>query len=69
MLFRSHTSSADVLEAGSDALIEALAGLIFGNDEFMERGFAALAHREIVAAVTMAYRAPRAPLAPRGSAA
>src|SRR6266853_5300222 len=55
-----YASSADVLEAGSDALIEAFAGLIFGNDEFMERGFAALAHGEIVAAVTMAYRAPRA---------
>jgi hypothetical protein len=56
-----YASSADVLEAGSDELIEALAGLIFGNDEFMERGFAALAHGEIVAAVTMTYRAPSAP--------
>ena len=55
-----YASSADVLEAGSDALIETSAGLIFGNDEFMERGFAALAHGEIVAAVTMTYRAPRA---------
>ena len=61
-----HASSADVLEAGSDALIEAFAGLIFGNDEFMERGFAALAHREIVAAVTMTYRAPRASRVERG---
>ena len=51
-----HASSADALETGSDALIEAFAGLVFGNNEFMKRGFAALAHREIVAAVTMAYR-------------
>jgi hypothetical protein len=50
------------LEAGSDALIEAFAGLIFGNDEFMERRFAALAHREIVAAVTTADRTARAAL-------
>ena len=47
-------------------MIEAFAGLIFGNDEFMERRFAALAHREIVAAVTMAYRAPKASRVERG---
>jgi hypothetical protein len=36
-------------------LIEAFAGLVFGNDEFVVRRFVALAHPEIVAVVTMAY--------------
>jgi hypothetical protein len=53
--------AADAIETGSDALIEAFAGLVFGNDEFVKRGFAALAHREIVAAETMAYCAARVP--------
>jgi len=56
-----HTRAADAIEAGSDALIEAFAGLVFGNDEFVKRGFAALAHREIVAAETMAYCAASVP--------
>ncbi len=54
-----HACAADTIEAGSDALIEAFAGLVFGNDEFVKRRFVALAHPEIVAVVTMAYRAAR----------
>src|SRR5712672_4464650 len=50
-----YARAADAIEAGSDALIEAFAGLIFGNDEFVVRRFVALAHPEIVAVVTMAY--------------
>src|SRR5882762_6237982 len=50
-----HTRAADAIEAGSDALIEAFAGLVFGNDEFVVRRFVALAHPEIVAAVTMTF--------------
>ncbi len=53
--------AADTIETGSDTLIEAFAGLALCNDEFVKRRFVALAHPEIVAAVTMAYRAARVP--------
>ena len=42
-------------------MIEAFAGLVFGNDEFVKRRFVALAHPEIVAVVTIAYGAVRVP--------
>ncbi len=53
--------AADAIKTGSDALIEAFARLALCNDEFVKRRFVALAHPEIVAAVTMAYRAARVP--------
>jgi hypothetical protein len=43
--------AADAAEAGGDLLIETLSCFIFGGDEFMTRGFVALAHAEIVAAL------------------
>ena len=43
-------SAADVAEARSDLLIEALPCFAFGSDEFMNRGLVALSHAVIVAA-------------------
>ncbi len=43
--------AADAAEAGGDLLIETLSCFAFGGDEFVTRGFVALAHAEIVAAL------------------
>ena len=43
--------AADVAETSGDSVIEALARIVFGGDEFMKRGVIALVHAEIVAAL------------------
>jgi len=43
--------AADVAETIGDSVIEALARIVFGGDEFMKRGVVALVHAEIVAAL------------------
>jgi hypothetical protein len=55
--------AADVAETNSDSVIEALARIVFGGDEFMKRGDVALVHAEIVAAlVNYALDAVRGPI-------
>jgi hypothetical protein len=43
--------AADVAEMSGYSMIEALARIVFGGDEFMKRGIVALVHAEIVAAL------------------
>ena len=43
--------TADVAQMSGDSMIEALARIIFGGDEFMKRGIVALVHAEIVTAL------------------
>jgi hypothetical protein len=50
-----HACAAKAVKARGDSLIKALASLGFGNDKFVKRRFAALAHAEIVAAVIAAW--------------
>jgi hypothetical protein len=55
--------AADVAETNGDSVIEALAGIVFGGDEFMKRGIVALAHAVIVAVlVNCALDAVRGPI-------
>ena len=42
--------AADVSEMNGDSVIEALARIVFGGDEFIKRGIVALVHAEIVTA-------------------
>ena len=55
--------AADVAEMSGDSVIEALARIVFGGDEFMKRGIVALVHAEIVAVlVNCALDAVRGPI-------
>jgi hypothetical protein len=55
--------AADVAEMSGDSVIEALARIVFGGDEFMKRGIVALVHAVIVAAlVNCALDAVRGPI-------